>query len=324
MAFDLSDKWVWDFWFAVDDTDYHLFYLQADKKLHPDERHWNVSVGHAVSNNLNDWKILPDAIAPSTYENNCDEAGDTKTTWTGSIIKVEDIWYLYYTGGQKSEDGLIQRICLATSKDLITWEKHSANPLISADPHWYDKYNIDHWHDESWRDPWVFKDREEHLYHMLVTCRVNQGDPAGRGAIGYASSRDLVHWEAGPPIFAPGLFGEMEVPQVECIGNHYYLFCSVSVKYHVSRNDPNPQTGLKYFRGISPLGPFSSENSGFLGEDTIGSLYAGKVIQGPDHQWYFMAFRNADSDGNFIGGICSPIKIIQQPDGSLILEENFE
>lgn len=321
MAFDLTDKWVWDFWFAVDGDDYHMFYLQSDRKLHPDDRHWHVSIGHAISQDLNQWQVLPDAIAPSPMDENTEEPGDTKTTWTGSVIKEGDLWYLFYTGGRQSENGLIQRVCLATSHDLITWQKHPANPLIGVDTHWYDSINLDLWHDESWRDPWVFKDEHEHLYHMLITCRVNKGEPAGRGAIGYASSRDLIHWEAGPPIFAPGLFGEMEVPQVALIGGRYYLFCSVSVRYHASADDSNPQTGLKYFPGTSPLGPFSVEGSGFLGADTIGSLYAGKVIQGPDKHWYFMAFRNLDSNGNFVSGICSPKRIEQNLDGSLSLAE---
>lgn len=321
MAFSLTDKWVWDFWFAMDGADYHLFYLQADRTLHPDDRHWNVSIGHAVSKDLHLWQVLPDAIAPSDHHEGCAEAGDTKTTWTGSIIKIDDLWHLYYTGGRESEEGLVQRVCLATSKDLITWNKHPASPLIGVDSRWYDKLNLEHWHDESWRDPWVFKDEHEDLYHMLITCRVNYGDPAGRGAIGYASSRDGVHWEAGPPVHAPGLFGEMEVPQVECIGGQYYLFCSVSVRYHANTEDNGAKTGMKYFPGAGPLGPFSTQQSGFLGADTTGSLYSGKVVQGPDQHWYFMAFRNLDEQGNFISGICAPQRILQAPNGSLLLAD---
>ena len=82
----LQDKWVWDFWFAVDGDDYHMFYLQADKDLqNPDLRHWNVSVGHARSRDLIHWDVLPDALAPTAGN---DEAPDSYTTWTGCVIAV--------------------------------------------------------------------------------------------------------------------------------------------------------------------------------------------------------------------------------------------
>lgn len=326
MSFNVDNKWVWDFWFAKDNNTYHMFFLQADKSHHPDQRHWNVSVGHAKSTDLHNWTLLPDAISPSP-EMDENEPADSLTTWTGCVIQTNNQWLMFYTGGKKSEKGLIQRVCLATSSDLIHWEKHPSSPLIGVDDNWYDKLNLDYWHDESWRDPWVFKDREADLYHMLITCRANQGQPEGRGAIGYASSRDLIHWQAGPPIVAPGLFGEMEVPQIACIGGKYYLFCSVSAKYHVNdiNKDGQPaQTGLIYFMGDSPTGPFNQDTFGYLGEDTIGRLYAGRVIQGPDDNWYFMAFENMDENGNFVGGICSPKRIKQDPQGKLHIVESTE
>jgi len=334
MGFDLKDKWVWDFWFARDGEDYHLFYLQADRSLgDPELRHWNVSVGHAVSQDLCHWKRLPDAFAPSPWEveegpqgTAADEPGDSLTTWTGSVIRVDDRWYMFYTGTRQSEKGLVQRVCLATSEDLIHWQKHPS-PLLGVDPRWYDTLNLEHWHDQSWRDPWVFKDADRELYHMLLTCRVNSGAPDGRGAVGYASSTDLIHWQAGEPLLAPGWYGEMEVPQVACIGGRYYLFCSVSVKYHSRKHVASgvtPLTGLKYFPGDGPLGPFHTEGAGFLGGDVQGSLYAGRVIQGPDDDWYMMAFRNLDSDGRFVGGVCDPLQIVQDADGHLTLVESYE
>ena len=46
----LPDRWIWDFWLARHGDDHHVFYLQAPKSIgNPDARHWNVSVGHAVS-----------------------------------------------------------------------------------------------------------------------------------------------------------------------------------------------------------------------------------------------------------------------------------
>ena len=132
MTLYLPDKWVWDFWFAQDGANTHVFYLQALRALDdPDLRHWNVTIGHAVSEDLVNWEILPDAFAPSASP-----AWDDYTTWTGSIIQHEGLWCLFYTGSSRADDGKIQRIGLATSSDLLTWQKHPQNPLIEADATW--------------------------------------------------------------------------------------------------------------------------------------------------------------------------------------------
>ena len=67
MTLRLADKWVWDSWpFTDGQGSHHLFYLQADRSLpHPDQRHWNPSIGHAVSTDYRTWTVLPDVIAPS-------------------------------------------------------------------------------------------------------------------------------------------------------------------------------------------------------------------------------------------------------------------
>ncbi len=321
MALTLDDKWIWDFWFAVDGDNYHIFYLQADKSLKdPELRHWNVSIGHAVSKDLREWEVLPDALAPSEDR----EAADSYTTWTGCTLKQGDTWYMFYTGTSRVEDGLVQRVCLATSKDLINWDKHPINPLAELDQQWYDGLNLDLWHDASWRDPWVIKDPDKELYHMYVTCRSNQGAPDGRGAVGYAWSTNLLDWTVGEPLLAPGWFGEMEVPQIEKIGGRYHLFCSVSAKYHseTHRNNMNatPLTGVKVFVSDHLNGPYSCPNEGdFLMADSIGSLYSARAICGPDDNWYLLAFRNNDRQGQFIGDIIDPVRIDIDANGNLSL-----
>ena len=59
----IPDKWLWDFWFAQDGPYYHIFYLQAPKSLSDEKlRHWHATIGHAVSEDLRNWEILPDAL----------------------------------------------------------------------------------------------------------------------------------------------------------------------------------------------------------------------------------------------------------------------
>jgi hypothetical protein len=60
----LPGHWIWDFWFAVDGDDLHIFFLHAPRDLgHPDLRHGHAKIGHAVSRDLHTWEVLPTAPA---------------------------------------------------------------------------------------------------------------------------------------------------------------------------------------------------------------------------------------------------------------------
>lgn len=323
MTLRLPDKWLWDFWLAQDGADkqhpadYHVFYLQASRSLgNPDLRHWNVSIGHAVSQNLRDWRVLPDALHPSPIA-----AWDDYTTWTGSIIRHEGLWHLFYTGCNRAERGLVQRIGLATSDDLIHWKKHPANPVIAADPRWYELLDTNLWHDQAWRDPWVFRHPETGSFHALITARANHGPADGRGLIGHARSDDLIHWEVLPPLTEPGEFGHLEVPQLVHIqGRYYLLFCATASVHSAARRQ---RTGLKPVTGThclvadNPLGPFRFSSDEFLAGDEIGSLYAGKLAQGTDGEWVLLASRMFAPDGAFIGELSDPFPVTIERAGDL-------
>jgi beta-fructofuranosidase len=182
----LPDRWLWDFWFAGDGDDVHVFYLQAPRSLgDPELRHVNATVGHAVSRDLREWEVLGTALEPGAPGD-----FDGVATWTGSIVREGGRWLMFYTG--LAADG-VQRVGLAESGDLVAWEKSGV--LLQADPRWYGP--------ENWRDPWVFA--HEGRWHMLA-C-------ADR-ALGHATSDDLRAWEAEPPVFATDAFRPLEVPQL--------------------------------------------------------------------------------------------------------------
>ena len=83
MPYTLPDVWTWDMWFADDGTDYHVFYLKASRALlDPNRRHFHVTVGHAVSDDLRSWREVEDALIASDGP-----AFDDFTTWTGSVVR---------------------------------------------------------------------------------------------------------------------------------------------------------------------------------------------------------------------------------------------
>ncbi|HZD58436.1 MAG TPA: hypothetical protein VE136_17010, partial [Anaerolineales bacterium] len=306
----LPDKWVWDFWLARQGQDYHIYYLQAPRSLgDPELRHWNVSIGHAVSQDLRNWQILPDALKPDTASG----TWDNYTTWTGSVIQRDGLWHLLYTGTNREERGRIQRVGLATSEDLINWQKHPQNPLLTSSSSWYEEFGESSWHEQAWRDPWVFRHPRDGRFYAFITARTRHGSSDGRGVIASARSDDLIHWEVMPPVTESGDYGHMEVPQWAEIGGRYYLlFCvtqDVFSGFRRKQVDLSVLTGTYYRLAGQPLGPFRTDTEKILRADASGSTYAGKMVKGPEGDWLFLCTHLYTPQGEFLGEIGDPLPI---------------
>lgn len=320
MSLKFADKWIWDFWFARDGDAFHIFYLQAPKSLgDPELRHWHVSIGHALSRDLRNWDLLPDAIQPGKSS-----GWDDYTTWTGSVIQHQDLWYMFYTGTNRKENGLVQRIGVATSQDLIHWKKFSGNPVMEVDTRWYEQLDTAIWHDQAWRDPFVFQDPETGAFNAFITARVNSGSPDERGVIAHAQSADLFHWEFLPPVTDSGKFGQLEVPQLVKIRGKFYLLFSTQDWAYSKRFrrqlKSQPVTGVHYLVADNPLGPFQNQSEELLVGDASGKLYSGKIVQTAQDKWVFLAFHNSDENGKFVGDLTDPIAVGVGNDGTLVLK----
>ncbi len=313
--FRLPDAWTWDFWLADTGQEYHLFFLRASRALRaPDERHFRASVGHAVSVDLYNWSLLPDALVPGDRP-----AFDDIATWTGSIVQgIDGLWYMYYTGIAAEENGLVQRIGLATSEDLIRWNRHPDFEVLSADSAWYEKLGDSSWGNEAWRDPWVFKDPCGDCWHMLVTARSRVGQDDDRGVIGHLLSDDLVHWEATEPLSDPDSgFGVMEVMQVEEVEDQpVLLFSCLHPELSTSRRERETRGGIWVAKGSNLLGGFDIANAHLLSDDR---LYSGRLVRNRLGKWMMLAFRNKDANGEFVGEVSDPIPVAWSDDGMLTL-----
>ena len=313
MGLAFEDRWIWDFWLVRDGGDHHVFYLQASTDIgHPDERHWNVSIGHAVSRDLMRWETLPDALSPGPRG-----TWDDASTWTGSVIGWQGRWFLLYTGTSGADGGLVQRIGLAVSDDLVRWRRHQ-RPVLEADPRWYETLDCRAWHDQAWRDPWVFMHPDDGQFHVLVTARARAGEPTERGVVGHARSRDLRTWEVLSPVTEPMGFGQMEVPQLVHLGGRWYLlFCSDIETQGARRRATGPGTGTFYLVGEAPTGPFRMLGDGALAADRNGSTYAGKLHQMTDGTIVFLAWHRRGPGGDFHGALSDPRPVEVAPDGAL-------
>lgn len=297
----LDDHWVWDSWPVREGDWHHLFFLRASRALlDPDRRHQRASIGHARSRDLTSWELLPDALVAADVP-----AWDDQATWTGSVAQSDDGgWHLFYTGVARAEGGLVQRVGVATSEDLISWHRQGDRALLEADPRWYEKLDAGAWFDEAWRDPWVF--RHGGRWHMLLTARAASGDPSGRGVIGHAVSEDLRAWQIRPPLTAPAGFGQMEVPQV-CIVDELpvLIFSCWPGQLAPERRERATGGGVWVVPGESVLGPWDFSRATTFDHP---SLYAARLVQSTPDQWVLLGFRDTE-EGTFIGEIPDPLPI---------------
>ncbi len=314
MALALPDKWIWDSWFVFDGEKHHVFYLQAPKSLiDPELRHRNPSVGHAISTDLNNWTVLPDALAPSESP-----AFDSWTTWTGSVVRADDgKWWMFYTGTSREDGGDVQTIGAAVSDDLNSWQKLSNQPLVQADPTWYEKLDKTIWHDEAWRDPWVFRfPGNDETWHMLVTARAKDGDPRTRGVMGHATSQDLINWQVQPPLSSPGQgFGQLEVYQFEIVdGVPIVLFCCGWRELSAERLAAFGQRDATYSVAVSAdLSQIDFNKANAFSNPMV---YAARIIKSNDG-WHLIGFRNFE-DGKFVGELCDAIPVSASAELGLI------
>ena len=322
MVYRPETMFLWDFWIAPrrsHDEPYHLFHLQAPRSLaDPRQRHWVASVGHAVSHDLVHWEARPTAFEPGPAG-----SWEDKAIWTGSIFDHDGTYHFFYTALSYAEDGHKQRIGLATSTDLETWARHPANPVYEVDPRWYRKLGPPPWDWEACRDPWVVADPEHGGFLMFYTATGLGREHEAAGVIGAARSTNLIDWEAIPPVTEPAEHRGLEVPQSLRIGERWYLlYCT---QWHsdarVARTGPaGSWYGTHYLVGDRLGGPYRLSREEPLLGDEPGSYYAGRVVEGPDGDLVFLAWRQWGADGAFVGALSNPAKLHVDADGHLRIE----
>ena len=321
MVFIPEQHYLWDFWLVSPQewggqpALYHLFYLQASRSLHdPNLRHGVATVGHAISPDLRQWVHRGTVLEAGSLG-----SWDDRVIWTGSVTIRENVAYMFYTGISQAQPAPIQRIGLATSTDLVHWERHPNNPLLEVDTRWYEPQSSQHWEDQTWRDPYVVYASDEQAYYMFLSARVNEGARDGRAVIGLARSQDLFSWEMQPPVSVPGDFTEMEVPQVIPINGRYYLlFCaSRHAAARLASLGSRGGIGTFYLVADKLTGPYRPLSDEPLVADAAGTYYAGKLVRDSVGALFFLAWRQWDEEGHFCGGLSDPAAVVVLPDGRL-------
>ena len=285
-----ADDWVWDSWFAVEDDTIHAFTLTAPRALgDPELRHINARIGHSISPDGITWTHLPDALRPTGTD-----SFDAQATWTGCVVKVDDLWHMFYTGINRDKLEREQAIGHAVSPDLNEWSRVSSNPAARA-TNAYAVLGNQHDGSEHFRDPWVF--RHDGAWHMLITAT----DPAGWGTIGHATSDNLVDWIVGSPLVSDSGFRQIEVTQTICLdGRWFLLFCAA--ESDVLRHDVVPGWGTYCAPADGPTGPFHLDKA----ELFAPNVYAGRAVNFRN-EWVLLGFLSDGTASGFEGAISNPL-----------------
>ncbi len=312
MALTLPNDWVWDCWLYPEQLDglWHIFYLKAPRSLgDPELRHGNATVGHSTSPDLTNWTHHGTVLQPGAAG-----AWNDRAIWTGSVFKAPDGKFnIFFTGTNKSrEGGLVQRVGRAIGDDLFSFTQ--TDLVVEADESLYERLDQNDfaasaaalsWREEAWRDPWVFFDQRDGLWHMLVTARLKGFDTMNRGTVGHATSTDLNSWTIQPALTGPTGFAQLEVFQIVEVDERFVvIFCAGGPDIDAASG--RPQISATYSAPAdSPTGPFYFDESEIIDD---GTHYAGRVVLDTDGVYKLLGFEIAGTQG-FTGSIGDPVAL---------------
>ncbi len=192
-----------------DEGTYHIFSLTPPPgTLYFPER-LRTTWRHLRSTDLISWEQLPDALTPGG-----DDEPDRDGVWTGSVIRVGDVYNIFYTG-HSLERAVPQSVCRATSRDGTHWAKDPDNPVSVPD--------LERFEGKDWRDPFVFWNEVEERYWMLVSSRSLSHPAPARGAVALQTSADLVSWSRAEVLYETFLTHCPECPEIFQLGDKWVM-----------------------------------------------------------------------------------------------------
>jgi beta-fructofuranosidase len=176
-------------------------------------------IAHAISEDGFHWQATDPAL-----HTGASGSFDDDMLWTMQVVRhpEQELFLMYYTGCSRQEHGQVQRIGLATSRDLIHWARHAPEPVLSITGPQYNS-DVNRVGFVSCRDPYVFWD-DKGGWHMLFTARTSEGNRFSSGCVGHASSSDGLAWTLQSPLFAPAEYEDLEVPSIIRSPNGWALF----------------------------------------------------------------------------------------------------
>lgn len=206
-----SDWEIGDITVIIHKGVYHLFHL-----IIPNHDY----IAHAVSHDGISWKRVNNAL----FVGNPGE-WDDDMLWTMHVCEVNGRFEMYYTGLQRKDRGVISKVGLAVSDDLVNWTKVKKEGYPIEPKGVY--YEASHSNPRKWlsfRDP--FRVVYKNDVYLLICARSIHGPVSRRGCVGVVKiTNDKV--ERLPPLLYPMVYDDIECPCVFKLNDRYYIIGSI-------------------------------------------------------------------------------------------------
>lgn len=193
---------------------YHLFHIAGTPDVScclPGNELW---IGHATTADFLQWQTHE----PCLYVRpGCWDGGHVIAPF---VVAHEGRYWMLYAGCTVDNT---QRIGLAVSDDLFTWERVGDRPMIR--PEEYGWAFCPTRGGASCRDPHLLRvDDQFLLYYTAITKQ-------GRACVALATSRNLVDWQDCGPCYSAQDLTPCESSNVQEMGGRYYLFFGGHVEH---------------------------------------------------------------------------------------------
>jgi predicted GH43/DUF377 family glycosyl hydrolase len=133
-------------------------------------------IGICTSDDLRHWEVEDPVLKPDPF---CRwEAGGLYKSW---LMEHNGTYYLFYNAKNRTEGNWIEQIGLATSRDLLHFERYAGNPVVTVG-------KSGQFDDLFASDPCVFRFNDLWVMFYYGNCS------DGHARDSAACSRDLLHW----------------------------------------------------------------------------------------------------------------------------------
>jgi hypothetical protein len=312
--------YVWDLWLLPLGEQLHMFRLESGAEVAPAERHHHaVRIVHFRGDrSLRRWSRVGVALAPGP-----ESSWDGLALWSGCCVSDGRQAHLFYTARGR-ERFWWQQVGVATSPlpDLGAWTR-SPHPLLS--PAGGD-YELPEGPNSlgtapAWRDPWVGR-LSGGGWRMLLTARDRRRPGPWNGCVAELRSSDLARWQAHEPFFSPGLFDEVELPELlERDGTEYLFFSTperaLGPAWQARFGDPAGAGGLHcWLRSPGDRDFRPANGDGVVRGLAAPQVYGVRLVEGPGGALRGLGWceREPGSD-RFSGALVGPLELLLDGEG---------
>ncbi len=235
-------------WIQDRDGVYHLFF-HSENLYHPNQ------IEHYTTTDFT--RIHYEGVALTVNAG----AWDGDALWAPHVVQFDGTYYMFYTGVSGSGVDAVQRIGVATSKNLRTWKRLSVNRcpgttgdgcIYDCDEPWTTWGNVGGSYDHQCRDPFVMWDAENQRWLLFATAKSTNGF----GVVTVASANELSTWSGegfidatrrlAGGVGAQATGGQAENPFVVTSGGRHYLLFTDWEDAEDSLTVANPRTIVQF------------------------------------------------------------------------------